>query len=379
MKTNIIFTLLFFAITMLFPMFVNADILKGKVVGVVDGDTLTLLTESKAQKQIRLKGIDAPEKKQTFGANAGDYLAKLLVNKEISVEYRALNAKREILGKVIFNGKDIGLQMIENGFAWFCEEHKSELSEEEISLYSLAQSKAKSNAVGLWINPSSISPWEFREQAEKNSAVQISDSISPTKNLTGKVSEILDGSRILFVENNQSKTEICISNLETPENGQPYADVARQHLKDLILEKNVTINLKGIVEEDVCLIGDVYLNNININLQMVRDGVAWVNRYYSYPEGYSTFESVEKAARIEKRGIWQDESPVPPWIYREKIYNDSSINTSSSNIYSGNSDGTSNINKPVRVRGYYKQDGTYVRPHTRSAPTNRPSGGRRRN
>jgi endonuclease YncB( thermonuclease family) len=380
MKKKFIFTLFFFSLTTLFPVLINAGVLKGKVVGVIDGDTVTVLVESKAQKQIRIKGIDAPEKEQLFGNNAREYLTNILLNKKIIVEYSTLNVERQILGKIILDGKDIGLGMIESGFAWFCEEHKSELTEEEISLYSLSQSKAQSNTLGLWQNPNPTSPWKFREQTEKKSLVQPSSSIFSIKNLTGKVTEILSGTRISVMKSGQSKIEVCISNLEVPENGQPYADLAQQHLKDLLIEQSIRIELKSFVEENNCLLGDVYLNNININLQMVRDGVGWSNKDYYYPEGYYTFESAEKAARSEKRGIWQDEFPTPPWIFREQFYNDNnSIYPSSSSGYIGNSSGTgSNTNKTVQVRGYYRQDGTYVRPYTRSAP-NTSSGGRRRN
>jgi endonuclease YncB( thermonuclease family) len=49
--------------------------IKGKVVSVTDGDTLTVLDEDKTQRKIRLAGIDAPEKKQPHGTKAREALA----------------------------------------------------------------------------------------------------------------------------------------------------------------------------------------------------------------------------------------------------------------------------------------------------------------
>ena len=37
------------------------------MVGVSDGDTITVLNDAKVQHKIRLAGIDAPEKGQAFG------------------------------------------------------------------------------------------------------------------------------------------------------------------------------------------------------------------------------------------------------------------------------------------------------------------------
>ncbi len=45
----------------------GAEVLTGHVVGVTDGDTITVLDAAKVQHKIRVAGIDAPEKKQAFG------------------------------------------------------------------------------------------------------------------------------------------------------------------------------------------------------------------------------------------------------------------------------------------------------------------------
>ncbi len=42
-------------------------IVSGRVVGISDGDTVTVLDADKKQHKIRINGIDAPEKRQPFG------------------------------------------------------------------------------------------------------------------------------------------------------------------------------------------------------------------------------------------------------------------------------------------------------------------------
>ena len=55
-----------------------ADELRGKVVSIADGDTITVLDADKKQHKVRLNGIDAPEKKQAFGAKSKARLGELV-------------------------------------------------------------------------------------------------------------------------------------------------------------------------------------------------------------------------------------------------------------------------------------------------------------
>ena len=59
----------------------------GRVVGVHDGDTITVLDASRIQHKIRLAGIDAPELKQAFGSKSKQNLSGLIYNKQVKVEW----------------------------------------------------------------------------------------------------------------------------------------------------------------------------------------------------------------------------------------------------------------------------------------------------
>jgi hypothetical protein len=58
----------------------------GKVVGVTDGDTITVLTAQQQQHRVRLSGIDAPEKRQSFGERSKQSLSNLVYGKRVKVE-----------------------------------------------------------------------------------------------------------------------------------------------------------------------------------------------------------------------------------------------------------------------------------------------------
>jgi endonuclease YncB( thermonuclease family) len=79
--------LLLLALTLLAAPLVYAEILTGRVVGIADGDTITVLDSTNDPHKVRLAGIDAPEKGQPFGNVAKQNLARLVASKAVSVEY----------------------------------------------------------------------------------------------------------------------------------------------------------------------------------------------------------------------------------------------------------------------------------------------------
>jgi endonuclease YncB( thermonuclease family) len=135
-----------------------AEEIKGKVVAIADGDTLTVLDDTKTQHKIRLIGIDCPEKKQPFGTKAGEVLGKKVFGKEVVVEWEKKDRYGRTLGKVVIDGRDIGLEMIQEGMAW----HYASLFKSDD--YAKAQEKAKSDKKGLWKDKKPVPPWEWREE-----------------------------------------------------------------------------------------------------------------------------------------------------------------------------------------------------------------------
>jgi len=85
---------------------VTADTLQGRVVGIADGDTVTVLDAGQAQHKIRLMGIDAPEKKQAFGQRSKQHLSDLVFQKQVVVEYSKKDRYGRTLGKILIDGVD---------------------------------------------------------------------------------------------------------------------------------------------------------------------------------------------------------------------------------------------------------------------------------
>lgn len=110
---NSILVLLF-----LFPIFLSAQTLNGKVVRVSDGDTVVLLDADNTQHKIRLNGIDAPENGQPYGDKSKEYLTSLIARKEVTVEVKGKDRYKRILGVVYLGDTNINAEMIRAGYAW---------------------------------------------------------------------------------------------------------------------------------------------------------------------------------------------------------------------------------------------------------------------
>jgi len=140
----------------------NAETITGRVVAVVDGDTITVLDANKVQHKIRLSGIDAPEKKQPFGSRSKESLAELAFDKKVNVETSKRDRNGRQIGKVLVNGRDVNLVQVERGMAWFYREYQRELASNDRRLYEAAEVAAKAEKRGLWHEPDPVAPWEFR-------------------------------------------------------------------------------------------------------------------------------------------------------------------------------------------------------------------------
>ena len=175
---SVVFTILFevsaLAATTLLAGIVSAATINGHVVGVHDGDTITVLDARKTQYKIRLIGIDAPESKQPFGSRSKEYLSSLVYRQEVRVEYRKRDRYHRILGKVFTVApclvapcplaRDANLAQIQAGMAWWYRQYARDQSQDDRAKYESAERDARAANRGLWADRSPVPPWEWRHQ-----------------------------------------------------------------------------------------------------------------------------------------------------------------------------------------------------------------------
>jgi endonuclease YncB( thermonuclease family) len=134
----------------------------GKVVALSDGDTITVLDASNTQYRIRFQGIDAPESKQAFGTRSRQHLADLIFGKQVTVVWNTRDRYQRILGKVILGGRDINLEQIRSGMAWYYRAYEKDVAAADRKPYADAETEARAAKRGLWADSSPTAPWDFR-------------------------------------------------------------------------------------------------------------------------------------------------------------------------------------------------------------------------
>ena len=145
----------------------------GKVIGVSDGDTITVL-RGKEQVKIRLAGIDAPEKKQPFGNVAKERMSEMVFGKEVRVDDRKKDRYGRTVGRIWVaipeckasdcpKTLDAGMALLTVGLAWHYKKYEKEQPEAERGQHSFAETEARAKRVGLWQDANPVPPWEWRK------------------------------------------------------------------------------------------------------------------------------------------------------------------------------------------------------------------------
>jgi endonuclease YncB( thermonuclease family) len=132
--------------------------------------------------------------------------------------------------------------------------------------------------------------------------------------LSGRVSAVLDGDSIIVVDAGQREVQVRLAQIDAPEYGQADWQASKQSLSELLLGRAVTVER---VDADRYgrVVGRVWKDGVDANLEQVRRGVAWVYRQYATDQ---TYFRAEEEARKERRGLWSQPHPVPPWRFRHR-------------------------------------------------------------
>lgn len=272
----------------------QAETITGTCKRVLDGDTLLLTNGTTVQ----IWGIDAPEKGQDYADKARAQLEKLTKGRKLTIKVKDTDQYGRVVGEVKAGGKDVAHSMVLTGMAWHDEYNAPEAEGLNKSMYG-----ARKKRRGLWADDAPVRPYDFRK-----------GKTTPAPRVEVAADEILcervmDGDTFKCGE-----TRVRLWGIDAPEKGQPYADKARARLKELIEGKAVRLERKD-RDQHSREVAIVYAGSTNINLQMVKEGLAWHYAYFA-PDA-EDLAAAEKSARKKRKGLWADDEPVNPYEFRK--------------------------------------------------------------
>ena len=145
--------------------------------------------------------------------------------------------------------------------------------------------------------------------------VTLVTSVAFAADYQAKVIHIADGDTITVLNDQHEEIKIRLNGIDCPEKAQAYGNKATQFTKGLVHGKTVTIHAHD-RDKYGRTIGDVILDDgRNLSQELVKAGYAWWYFKYSDDEHLGSLEAQAKMAKV---GLWADQNPVPPWIYRHR-------------------------------------------------------------
>lgn len=139
------------------------DSLQAKVVAYGSASAFAVLDERQKLRRVKLTGIDAPEKKQPFAAQAQRLASEHLGAAAVTIAVDLVDAEQRVHGRISVQGRDLGLVLLEAGLSWCDPADSSHLPAALRAAYAQACEQARAQRRGLWHQPHPTPPWEHRK------------------------------------------------------------------------------------------------------------------------------------------------------------------------------------------------------------------------
>jgi micrococcal nuclease len=135
----------------------RAETVSGRVVGVIDGDTIDLLINGRTET-VRLFGIDCPEGGQVYGQKAKQFTSAMVYGKTVSLARKGIDLNGRTVGTVDIGGRSLEEILVRGGYAWYFKSHASN------PVLAGMEQEARSQRRGLWAYPAPVPPWVYRHR-----------------------------------------------------------------------------------------------------------------------------------------------------------------------------------------------------------------------
>jgi micrococcal nuclease len=133
--------------------------------------------------------------------------------------------------------------------------------------------------------------------------------------ITGKVISVIDGNTIEVLTSDNQKEKFLLAGVDSPELTQEYGERAKKFLEKLVLEREVKVTVQGKDRWGSYLAVIVLVKgDVDPRVELLREGLAWTSEKNPMPD----LESHRVAAQEKGKGLWKQDNPTPPWIYRRQ-------------------------------------------------------------
>lgn len=139
-------------------------------------------------------------------------------------------------------------------------------------------------------------------------------SSSPAAETPYIVSYVYDGDTVKL-RNLDGEVKLRLADIDAPERNKAYGKKARRTLIKLCLGSNIIVaaEITGTDKYNRSL-GRLHCNHIDTSIYLAEHGLAW--HYAQYSSDVSIYNAALKA-RQQKRGLWKNKNPMPPWAWRQ--------------------------------------------------------------
>jgi micrococcal nuclease len=132
--------------------------------------------------------------------------------------------------------------------------------------------------------------------------------------ISGKVVTVIDGNTVEVMAQDNEIYKIMLHGIDCPELGQAYGDKAKLFLEELLLDKSVRVELKGKDRWGTRLGVIVIEGEIDPRFELLNQGLAWTAEV----NPIEALEGLKEMARLKGKGLWKENNPTPPWVFRRK-------------------------------------------------------------
>ncbi len=130
--------------------------------------------------------------------------------------------------------------------------------------------------------------------------------------ITGQVVAVSEGDTLVFQDRNQRDYKVRLAGIDAPEILQAFGRKSRFSLKDMVFLKPARLVGMAPAPDDAGVtLARVFVDDTDVGMAQVARGMAWARGADGTP-----YEAAEESARAQRKGLWRDDAPTPPWLWR---------------------------------------------------------------